>query len=155
MSRRFNPGFMAMGAKLLLERTFCEVGLPLWVERVGGLPDFDMAPDFGFARIHEAFPNRLAVRCPLSRFTRKRPRAMAQGGEALLLHPVSRFLGMSAFGPVPESLPYLMVYPDPARGKCSARSFASPSKVMFASVGEMMPPCGVPASVGNRFRFSM
>src|SRR5271155_2921021 len=26
-------------------------------------------------------------------------------------------------------------------GKCSASSFSSPSKVMFASVGEMMPPC--------------
>jgi hypothetical protein len=50
---------MAMEAKLLLERTFREVGLPLWVERVGGLPDFYVAPDFGFARIHEALPNRL------------------------------------------------------------------------------------------------
>ena len=98
-----------METKLLLERTFFEVGLPLWVERVGGLPDFDVASDFGFARIHEALPNRLAIRCPLFRFARKRPSALAQGGGALLLHPVPRFLGMSAFGPLPESLPYLMV----------------------------------------------
>ncbi len=102
---------MAMEAELLLKRTFFEVGLPLWVERVGGLPDFDVAPNFGFARIHEALPNRLAIRCPLSRLARKRPSALAQSREALLLHPVPRFLGMSAFGPVPEPPPYLMVHP--------------------------------------------
>ena len=28
-------------------------------------------------------------------------------------------------------------------------TFSSPSSTMFASVGEMMPPCGVPASVGK------
>src|SRR5262245_25749182 len=100
-----------MEAELPLERTFPEVASPLWIERVGGLPDFDVPPDFGFARIHEAFPNRLAVRCPLSRFSRKHPSSISQGGEASLLHPITGFLGMSAFGPVPESLPYLVVHP--------------------------------------------
>jgi uncharacterized protein (DUF302 family) len=37
-----------------------------------------------------------------------------------------------------------------ALGKCFDSSFSSPSKVMFASVGEMMPPCGVPAFYVSR-----
>ena len=48
----FNPGLMAMDAELLVERTVHKIRLPLWVERVGVLPDFDVPPDFGFARIH-------------------------------------------------------------------------------------------------------
>ena len=31
----------------------------------------------------------------------------------------------------------------------SARTFCNPSNVILASVGEIMPPCGVPSSVGN------
>ena len=57
MSRRFNPGLVAMDAELLADRTFFEVGLPWWVEQLGGSPDFGVPPDFGFARIHQAFPN--------------------------------------------------------------------------------------------------
>ena len=76
-----------MEAELLLERTLLEVAFPLWIERVGDLPDFDVPPDFGFARIHKALPNRLAVRCPLSRLARKYPRLITQGGKASLLHP--------------------------------------------------------------------
>ena len=68
-----------MEAELLLERTFRNVGLPLWVERVGGLSDFDVAPDWNVARFHEALPNRLAIRCPLFRFDRKHPSSVAQG----------------------------------------------------------------------------
>ena len=47
-----NPGLMAMDAELLVERTVHKIRLPLWVKRVGVLPDFDMTPDLGFARIH-------------------------------------------------------------------------------------------------------
>ena len=43
-SRRFNPGLVAMDAELLAERTFHEAGRPLWVERVGDLSDFYVAP---------------------------------------------------------------------------------------------------------------
>lgn len=76
-----------MDAELLLERTFLEVGRPLWVERVGGLPDFDVPSDWGVACCHKAFPYRMAIRCPLSRFGRKHPRAAAEGGEVSLLRP--------------------------------------------------------------------
>ena len=78
-----------METELLLERTFREVGLPLWVERVGVLPDFDMPPDFCLARIHQPQPNRFAVRSPLPRFGRKRPSSMAVGWEVLLLDPIA------------------------------------------------------------------
>jgi hypothetical protein len=43
---------------------------------------------------------------------------------------------------------------DPRDAKGLVQQFSSPFKVIFASVGEMMPPCGVPASVGNKVRFS-
>jgi hypothetical protein len=79
LSRRFHPGWRAGGAILLLERTFHEVGLTLWVKRIGLPPDFDMTPYFGFARIHEAQPNGFAVRGLLLRLARKRPSSLAQG----------------------------------------------------------------------------
>jgi hypothetical protein len=60
VSQRINPGLSASDAELLLERTFREVVLPLWVERVGLPPDFDMTPDFGFARNWPAQKNKLA-----------------------------------------------------------------------------------------------
>ena len=62
-----NPCFTAMDAELLVECTLHQIRLPLWVKRVGLLPDFYMAPDFGFAGIHQAQPNRLAVRTQLDR----------------------------------------------------------------------------------------
>ena len=111
MSQRFNPGLSAGDAELLLERTFLQVVLPLRVKRVGIPPDFDMPPDFGFARIHEAQPNGLAVRGLLFRLARKRPSSLAQGWEAVLLDPVARFLGVSASGPTPECPPDFMVHP--------------------------------------------
>lgn len=46
-----NPCIMAVDAKLLVERTLYKIGFSLWVERAGVLPDFYMAPDFGFACI--------------------------------------------------------------------------------------------------------
>ena len=78
-----------MDAELPLERTFPEARLPLWVERVGVLPDFDMAPDFGFARIHKAQPNRLAIRSALARLGCKRPSSIALGWEAVPLDSVA------------------------------------------------------------------
>ena len=102
---------LAGDAELLVERTFREVVLPLWVERVGLPPDFDVTPDFGFARIHKAQPDRVAVRGLLFRLDRKRPSSVAQGWEAVLLDPVARFLGMSASGPTPECPPDVMVHP--------------------------------------------
>jgi hypothetical protein len=78
-----------MDAELLLKPSIGEVGFPLWVERVGVLPDFDMAPDFGFARVHQARPNRLTVRRLLPRLGRKRPSSVALGGEVVLLDPVA------------------------------------------------------------------
>src|ERR1700679_1954209 len=110
-SRRFNPGLLAGDAELLLELTFFEVSPPLWVERVGILPDFDMSPDFGFARIRQASPNRCAVRFVFPRFGRERPSSLVPGGEAVLLNPVTRFLGVSASGPSPQCLPDFMVHP--------------------------------------------
>jgi hypothetical protein len=83
----FDPGFSAREAGPLVERTFREVGLPLRVERIGVPPDFDMTPDFGFARIHEAQPNGFTTRGSLVRFGRKRPSSLAQGWEAVLLDP--------------------------------------------------------------------
>ena len=80
---------MAMDAELLVERTFREVGPPLWVKRIGVLLDFDMTPDFGFACIHKAQPNGFAIRGLLLRLARKRPSSIAQGGEAMLLDPVA------------------------------------------------------------------
>ena len=89
MSQRFNPGFLTMDAKLLVERTFDEVRLPLWVERVGISPDFNMPPDFGFACIHKAPPNRLAIRHLLPRFCREHPSSIAPGREVVPLDPVA------------------------------------------------------------------
>ena len=74
-------------SELLLDRTFEEVGFPVWVERVGIFPDFYVAPDFGFARISKARPDRLAVRSLVARFCRERPSSIAQGWEATLLDP--------------------------------------------------------------------
>ena len=78
-----------MDAELLMERRFLKVGLPLWVERVGDFPDFYVAPGFDVARIHQACPNRFAVRGALIRFGRKRPSSIAQGWDAVLLDPVA------------------------------------------------------------------
>lgn len=78
-----------MDAELLKERTFLEVRLPLWVERVGVFSDFYVAPDFGFACIHKARPHRLAIRGALTRLDRKRPSSIAQGWEAVLLDPIA------------------------------------------------------------------
>ena len=83
----FDPGIAAREAGLLTKRTFREVGLPLRVKRIGVPPDFEMTPDFGFARIHESQPNGFVVRGSLVRLGRKRPSSMAQGWEALLLDP--------------------------------------------------------------------
>jgi hypothetical protein len=79
---------MAMDTNLLVERTFCEVGLPLWVERVGVLPDFCTAPDFGFACIHKAYSYRSAVWSTLPRLDRKLPSSIAQGWEIMIFDPV-------------------------------------------------------------------
>jgi hypothetical protein len=54
-----------MDAELLVKRTFQEVGLPLWVKRVGVLPDFYVPPDFDFACIHKTRPNRLPNTDPI------------------------------------------------------------------------------------------
>jgi hypothetical protein len=53
--------------------------VPLRVKRVGLPPGFDMTPDFGFARIHKAQPDRVAARGLLFRLARKRPSSIAQG----------------------------------------------------------------------------
>jgi len=41
------------------------------------------------------------------------------------------------------AIPFTVVF-----GKRSLNLLSSPSSVIFASTGEMMPPCGVPSSVG-------
>ena len=88
VSRRFNPGLHTTDAELLLERTLLEVGPPLWVERVGVPPDFHMAFDFGVACIHKTFPNQLAFRSSVTRFSRKRPISVSRGREVSLLNKV-------------------------------------------------------------------
>src|SRR5260221_11874945 len=55
------PGLLAGDAKLLVECTFHEARLPLWVEGIGIPPDFSRTPDFGVARIHKAQPYRVAA----------------------------------------------------------------------------------------------
>lgn len=85
----FNPGFMAMDAELLVECTVHQIRLPLWVKRVGVLSDFYMAPNFGFAGIHQAQPNRLALRSQLPRLGRKHPSSIALGREVVLLNPIA------------------------------------------------------------------
>jgi hypothetical protein len=58
-----------------------------------------MPPDFGFARIHEAQPNGLAVRGLLFRLARKRPSSLAHkaidkvGADAANLRPPGEGLG--------------------------------------------------------------
>ena len=79
MSRRFYPGLLTGDAELPLERTFREVGSPMWVKRIGVPPDVDMTPDVGFARIHQAQPNGSAVRGLLLRLARKRPSSIESG----------------------------------------------------------------------------
>jgi len=73
VSQRFNPSLLTTDAELLVECTLFEVGLPLWVKRVGVPPDFYMAFDFGIACIHKPFPNQLALRGSFARVSRKRP----------------------------------------------------------------------------------
>jgi len=70
-----------------------------------------MASNPGIARIRQAIPDWFALRCVLPRFCRKRPSSLVLGGEAMLLHPVTRFLGMSAFGPLPQRPPDFVVHP--------------------------------------------
>ena len=62
-----------MDAELPVERTFRKVGLPLWVERVGALSDFDVTPDFSVAGVHQAAPYWLAFRRLFTRLKRKVP----------------------------------------------------------------------------------
>ena len=40
-------------------------------------------------------------------------------------------------------------------GSFAFRNFSRPSNVMFIRVGEIVPPWGVPSSVGNKLRVSM
>src|SRR5580658_1859289 len=51
VSRRRFLDSLTREAELLAERTFRQVGPPLWVERINLPPDFDVSSDFGFARI--------------------------------------------------------------------------------------------------------
>ena len=88
-----NPGLMAMDAELLEERTFFEVGPPLWVKRVGGLSDFDMTPDFGVAGIDQAAPYRLAFRRLFTRLKRKVPSSFCGAWKITPLHPVLMVVG--------------------------------------------------------------
>jgi hypothetical protein len=90
VSRRFNPGLLTTDAELLSECTLFEVGLPLWVKRVGVLPDFYMAFDFGIACIHKPFPDQLALRRSLARVRRKRPLSVSLGWEV----SVTNFFGI-------------------------------------------------------------
>ena len=78
-----------MDAELFVERTFDKVRLPLWVEWLGILSDFYVAPDFGFACIHQTHLHRFAFRGALARLDRKRPSSIAQGWEAVLLDPIA------------------------------------------------------------------
>ena len=41
------------------------------------------------------------------------------------------------------AIPFTVVF-----GKFTLNLLSSPSSVIFASTGEIMPPCGVPSSVG-------
>src|SRR2546427_6851008 len=86
-SRRFNPGFMAMDSEFLEERTFRKISVPVWIERIGFRPDFNVPPDFGVSGINQLQPNGFTLRCSLSGVRRKRPLARADGMEVTIRHP--------------------------------------------------------------------
>ena len=75
---------------------------------VGRPLDLAVAKDFGCSRINELQPNLLAVRRSLFQLRRKFPFA-SQGVPVSAQHPRAGF-GMSAFGPVPETLPQEVVH---------------------------------------------
>ena len=78
---------LAGDAELLKERTFLEVGPPLWIERVGSLSDFDMTPDSGVAGVNQAAPYRLAFRRLFTRLKRKVPSSFCRAWKIAPLHP--------------------------------------------------------------------
>ncbi len=78
---------MAMDAELLAERTFCKIVLPVWIERIGLRPDFQMPPDFGVAGTDQLQPDGFSLRRSFSGVRRKHPVAPADGMQVSLLHP--------------------------------------------------------------------
>ena len=51
-----------MDAELFEERTFLKIFVPVWIERVGLRPDFQVSPDCGFAGIHQLQPDGMLTR---------------------------------------------------------------------------------------------
>src|ERR1035438_9201784 len=86
-SRRFNPCFMAMDSELFAKRTFLKIVLPVWTERIGVRPDFNVPPDVGFAGIHQLKPDGFPLRRSFSGARRKQRVAPADGVEVSLRHP--------------------------------------------------------------------
>ena len=106
-----------MDSELLVERTFCKVVLPEWIERIGFRPYFKMPPDFGVAGINQLPPNDPAIRHFLTRIHREHPTTSANGVEIPICHPLASFVRMPALGPSPEAAPNLKVHP-PKRSFC-------------------------------------
>ena len=78
---------MAMDSELFAKRTFLKIVLPVWTERIGVRPDFNVPPDFGFAGIHQLKPDGFPLRRSFSGVRRKHAFSLADGVEVSLRHP--------------------------------------------------------------------
>ena len=88
-----------MDSEFLEERTFLKISVPVWIERIGIRPDFDVPPDLGVSGINQLQPNGLPLGRSSSGVRRKRPLARADGVEVTIRPPSPRFSWMSASGP--------------------------------------------------------
>jgi hypothetical protein len=163
-SRRFDSSFLARDTELLLKLPFREVCPPLRIERVGMLPDFDMTTDQSVACVRQTRPDHLSVRFVFLRFCRERTSSLFPSGEAVLLDPVSRFLGMSVLGPLPERPPDFMDH----AGSQPACAVELRSQLLSIRLRDGFgflqrssarhphsTPCGVPASMRRSIGFTM
>ncbi len=93
-----------MDAELFEERAVFKIGAPVRVEGIGCTLDLAVSVDFGFDWIDQFEPDHFAVWRTLLQWRRKFPFA-SQGVPVLSQHPRARLVGVSAFGPMPETLP--------------------------------------------------
>jgi len=97
-----------MDAELFEERSVFKIRTPVRIKGVCRPLDLAVSIDFGFPRIDQFQPHLLAVWRFLFQLRRKFPFA-SQGVPVPWQHPRGRF-GMSAFGPVPQTLPQEVVH---------------------------------------------
>ena len=98
-----------MDAELFEERSVFKIRTPVRIKGVCRPLDLAVSIDFGFPRIDQFQPHLLAVWRFLFQLRRKFPFA-SQGVPVLSEHPRARLVGVSAFGPMPETLPQEIVH---------------------------------------------